>query len=198
MDEQADTQRVIVGLGNPGKKYEMTRHNMGYLVVKAFAHEHGWIFKEEKRFSSLVAKGGIDGKTIHLMLPTTYMNESGVAVRRYIDFYRLTAGQVIVLSDDVVLPFGDLRLREMGSSGGHNGLKSIEAHLGTDNYVRLRIGIKTENQKDVLSDYVLDTFSQQELEGLTGILTKGVSALNRLAMGETISHVMSDVNVRKE
>jgi peptidyl-tRNA hydrolase, PTH1 family len=195
--ETTDNQRVIVGLGNPGKKYEMTRHNMGYLVVKAFAQSQGWSFKEEKPFSSAVAKGKMDGSTVHLLLPMTYMNESGVALRRYIDFYRLAPGQVMVVSDDVALAYGEMRLREMGSPGGHNGLKSIEAHLGTDRYVRLRMGIKTDQQRDILADYVLDTFSQQELEGLTAFVERGATVLKRLMMGEPIGHVMSAVNAKQ-
>ena len=188
---------MIVGLGNPGQKYEMTRHNMGYLVAKAFARSEGWSFKEEKRFNSFVAKGRIGEITVSLLLPTTYMNESGIALRRYLDFYRLTPDAVIVVTDDIALPFGELRVREGGSAGGHNGLKSVEAHLGTDGYVRVRMGIQTDQQRESLADYVLDAFSQNELVGLTTFIEKGAAVAKRLVMGDPISAVMNAVNPKK-
>lgn len=146
---------IFVGLGNPGPLYEMTRHNMGFLVVRAFAQRQGWIFKEDKRFKALIVRGFIDGILVHLLLPTTYMNLSGMAVRRYLDFFKLAHDRLVVVTDDIALSFGRLRVKTMGSAGGHNGLKSVEAYLGTSRYIRLKMGIGHPGEK-VLSDYVLD------------------------------------------
>lgn len=183
---------LFVGLGNPGSEYEMTRHNMGYLVIQAFARKMGWHLKEEKRLSAYVAKGLIEEKTVHLMLPTTYMNLSGEAVRRYLDFFKLEAPSVTVVVDDIALPFGQLRLKTMGSTGGHNGLKSIEAHLGTSHYQRLRMGIGHPGPHSLV-DYVLDPFTREELEKLETFINRGVDVLQRL-LRESVSHVMNTVN----
>ena len=129
---------MIVGLGNPGKKYEMTRHNMGYLVVQVFAHKYGWMFKEEKQLNAKIAKGKVRDAVIHLVLPTTYMNESGRAVRKVMDYYKWDIDDLLVIVDDIALPFGEMRLRKMGSAGGHNGLESVQKHVGTTRYARLR------------------------------------------------------------
>lgn len=195
MAEASEHHYVIVGLGNPGKKYALTRHNIGYLVVQALAAAKGWQFKEEPQFSAQVAKGRVDGKTVHLLLPLTYMNESGQAVRRYLDFYKLGPQQLRVVCDDIALPFGELRVRAAGSSGGHNGLKSIQAHLHTTYYVRLRMGIGCEVQ-NTLADYVLDNFSADELQHIAAFIERGCHTITRL-INEDVSVVMNAVNGRK-
>ena len=192
-----DKQIVIVGLGNPGKDYALTRHNLGYLVVQSLAHTHGWVFKDEKTFHATVAKGKIGPITVHLMLPLTYMNESGLAVRRYLDYYKLRSQQVLIVVDDIDLPYGEMRVRMTGSPGGHNGLKSIQAHLGTQNYVRLRMGIGRQQQHETLAEYVLDTFSPEERLGLASFLEKGADVAKRLA-NEEVSAVMNSVNTKLE
>jgi peptidyl-tRNA hydrolase, PTH1 family len=183
---------LFVGLGNPGRQYEATRHNIGYLVVQAFAKGLGWTFKEDKRFNARVAKGVIESKTIHLVLPLTYMNMSGVAVRRYIDYFKLSIHDLVVVADDVALAFGQLRLRLMGSSGGHNGLESIKTHLGTSHYIRLRMGIGHPGER-VLTDFVLDPFSLTEQQEIPTFIDRGVEVLHRL-LKEHPSHVMNVVN----
>lgn len=188
---------IIVGLGNPGKRYEVTRHNMGYLVVQALAHRHGWTFKEEKRFEAQVAKGRHGELTLYLVLPTTYMNESGRAVRRLLDYYKLSPDRVLVVSDDIDLPFGEMRLREMGSAGGHNGLKSVQKHLGTTYYPRLRMGIGKSEGREVLTDYVLDPFSKVEGDQLPNILDKASSVVEKV-WEEELTRVMTSVNTRKK
>lgn len=191
--EQAQTESyVFIGLGNPGRQYEMTRHNMGYLVVEAFARSLGWIFKEDRRFNARVVKGASGNKTVHLVLPLTYMNLSGTAVRRYVDYYKIPLNHLVVVVDDIALSFGQLRLRAMGSAGGHNGLKSIEACLGTNHYMRLRMGIGHPGEK-VLADYVLDPFSSADKEELPAFIDKGVGIMQRL-LTESPSHVMNAVN----
>lgn len=187
---------LIVGLGNPGKKYELTRHNMGYLVVRAFAQLHGWNFKEEKQFDADIAKGQVNEQIVHLLLPKTYMNKSGIAVRRYLDFYKLSVANLVVVVDDVALEYGEMRLRKTGSHGGHNGLKSIEAHLGTREYIRLRMGIGQKVHPETLADYVLDRFSKEELLILAEIVQQGAHILKRL-INESITQVMNAINRKK-
>jgi PTH1 family peptidyl-tRNA hydrolase len=183
---------LFVGLGNPGSQYEMTRHNMGYLVIQAFAHRLEWSLKEDRRFNARVVKGGVDNHTIHLLLPLTYMNLSGNAVRRYADYFKLPLTSLIIVTDDIALPFGQLRLRNMGSAGGHNGLKSIEACFGTTHYKRLRMGIGHPGEK-MLADYVLEPFSHAEQQELSTFIDRGVEVLQRL-LKESFSHVMTSVN----
>lgn len=190
---QTDSQFFLfVGLGNPGPQYGMTRHNMGYLVVQKFANRLGWSLKEDRRFNALVAKGISENKTIHLLLPLTYMNLSGDAVRRYVDYYKIPLSCVVVITDDIALPFGQLRLRSMGSAGGHNGLKSMEACLGTSHYKRLRMGIGHPGEK-MLANYVLETFNHAEQQELPRLIDHGVEVLQRL-LKESFSHVMTNVN----
>lgn len=187
-----ETTYVFAGLGNPGPQYEMTRHNIGFLVVKALASQMGWHFKEETRFNAYVVKGLIDGANVHLLLPTTYMNASGSAIRRYMDYYKIDPKHLIVVVDDIALAFGQLRLKGMGSAGGHNGLKSVETHLGTSHYMRLRMGIGHPGEQ-VLADYVLDPFTKQELEQLVAFIDQGVIVLRRM-LKESPSRVMNAVN----
>lgn len=190
---------VIVALGNPGKKYEMTRHNIGFMTLQAFAESEGWKFKEEGRFQALVAKGTLTEKkgekTVFLLMPTTYMNLSGVAVKAFLDYYRLAPKHIIVVNDDVELPFKSMRLRPKGSAGGHNGLKSIEASLNTVHYARLRLGIGRSNKKESLADYVLDNFSQEEMGDLPSFIKRGVEALNYI-LENGIAEAMQKVNAK--
>jgi len=192
----ASSALVIVGLGNPGKKYELTRHNLGYLVIQGLATLHGWSFKDEKEFNAKVAKGDLFGRKVHLLLPTTYMNESGSAVKRYLNFYKLAEDNVFVVSDDINLPFGQLRLRKAGSSGGHNGLKSIEANLGTSMYKRLRMGVGCQLIDRTLADYVLENFSHEELELLAKFVQKGIAILEN-EMAHDLTH-LENKNESKE
>lgn len=194
MTENKDKEIVFVGLGNPGKKYEMTRHNMGFLLIESFAHLHGVPLKEEKKLKAKSGKCQIGDWTVHLLMPLTYMNVSGLAVRKYIDYFKLAADNVVVVTDDVAIPFGELRLREKGSAGGHNGLKSVEQHLGTNQYVRLRMGIGRElHPSQELSDYVLDPFSKSEAEHLPTLMNRGVGALE-LLLNDSLQNAMNVVN----
>lgn len=183
---------LFVGLGNPGPQYAMTRHNMGYLVIEEFANKLGWPLKEDRRFNARVAKGCHEGKTIHLILPLTYMNLSGNSVRRYLDYFKLSLPSVIVITDDIALPFGRLRVRDMGSAGGHNGLKSIESNLGTSNYKRLRMGIGHPGEL-MLADYVLETFNGLERQVLPTFIDRGLEVIQRM-LKNSFTQVMNDVN----
>lgn len=171
---------MIVGLGNPGERYANTRHNLGWRAVQRLAEEHGLAFKEESKFNAFVAKGTIGETQIYLILPTTYMNLSGVAVANLLHYYKLPRENLVIVVDDVALPFGQMRLRNSGSAGGHNGLKSIEAYLSTQEYLRLRLGIDREQPKRELSDFVLERFSAEEMEQLPSIEKKAAEALENL------------------
>jgi peptidyl-tRNA hydrolase, PTH1 family len=183
---------LFVGLGNPGPHYQMTRHNMGYLVVQEFARRLGWSFKEDRRFSAKVAKGICENKTVHLVLPLTFMNLSGSTVRRYIDYFKIPLHSVVVIIDDVALPFDQLRLRTMGSAGGHKGLKSVEDCLGTSDIKRLRMGIGHPGEK-MLVNYVLETFNTDEQQKLPTFIDRGVEILQRV-LKENFTNVMTSVN----
>jgi PTH1 family peptidyl-tRNA hydrolase len=183
---------LFVGLGNPGPEYKMTRHNIGYLVIQDFASRLGWSLKEDRRFNAQVVKGVIENHTVHLLLPLTYMNLSGNAIRRYVDYFKIPLDHLVVVTDDIALSFGQLRLRIMGSAGGHNGLKSVEASLGTSHYKRLRMGIGHPGEV-MLANYVLDSFNQKEQQELQTFIDRGVEVLKRL-LKESFSHVMTSVN----
>jgi peptidyl-tRNA hydrolase, PTH1 family len=156
-----------------------------------------------------VARGQCDDATVHLILPTTYMNNSGIAVRRYLDYFKLMPQQLVVVVDDVALPFGEMRLRGEGSSGGHNGLKSLTEHLATSHYARLRMGIGSnmghpqshpEGQPEgymPLADYVLSDFSTSEVGQLEEFIDRGTQVLMRL-IKEPIAIVMNAINTRQE
>lgn len=187
---------LFVGLGNPGPRYEMTRHNLGFLVLKAFANQHSWKFKHELRFQADIAKGKIQDQEVHLLLPLTYMNESGVAVKKYMKEKKFSIDQIVVVVDDVAIPFEEIRLRTSGSSGGHNGLKSIEAHLQDREYARLRMGIGCQKLEIPLENYVLQRFSEQERGVLESFIKRATAILENL-LSEDIAKVMNDVNTKK-
>ncbi|MDD5290211.1 MAG: aminoacyl-tRNA hydrolase [Patescibacteria group bacterium] len=156
---------LIVGLGNPGKKYEKTRHNAGFLAVdfvSQFLDADGW--KESKKLHALVAK---NNKNIILAKPTTFMNESGLAVAALAKYYKIKPKNIIIIYDELDLPFGIIRVRDSGSSAGHNGIKSIIQHLSTDEFWRIRIGTKNELAEKIPAEkFVLNNFSAAELKEL--------------------------------
>jgi PTH1 family peptidyl-tRNA hydrolase len=162
---------LVVGLGNPGAAYQQTRHNIGFKTVRRFAEKAGFAFHKESHFSAELAQGRMDGKKAILLLPMTYMNSSGQSAKMCADYFKVSSENVLVVCDDIALPFGHLRFREEGSAGGHNGLKSIEEHLGTRNYPRIKIGIGDRTHGD-LSDYVLGKFTADESAALADILEK--------------------------
>ena len=159
-----DNVHLIVGLGNPGREYAQTRHNCGFMVLDRFAERCRVSLKTETRFRSRVGRAEFKGKPLMLCEPQTYMNESGVAVQAVATFFRVPVEQVMVVVDDADLALGGIRMRGMGSSGGHHGLESIEQHFGTRDFGRLRIGIgrRTEGQREI-TDYVLGRFEKAEL-----------------------------------
>jgi PTH1 family peptidyl-tRNA hydrolase len=184
--QNSPSKLLIVGLGNPGERYAATRHNVGYRVLLHWAAQEKMAFKMDKRFFGLVARKKIGECEAHLLLPTTYMNESGRAARRYMDYLKISCEELLVVSDDVDLPFGKLRLRLFGSPGSHNGLKSIQQHAGGGGYSRLRIGIGRNPGDKSLADYVLENFSAEESQRLPGIVEEAVRAL------ELVVHISAE------
>lgn len=159
-----DKAALIVGLGNPGKAYEGTRHNFGFVVVRAFAKARGWSWKSSRSLLGDYAEGVIGGKRVVALLPATYMNRSGEAVQCALREYGILPSEIIVVSDDVALSLGVLRVRLQGSCGGHNGLRNIEECLGTQYYTRLRMGIGAPPEGVALDEYVLSEFEKGEKE----------------------------------
>ena len=159
----APTYKLIAGLGNPGSEHLFTRHNVGFLVLDAWADEEGEVFHDERaRFSKFVSLDSGE----RLVKPMTYMNESGKAVAAWLDWLKLTVADLLVVVDDVALPMGQVRLRPEGSDGGHNGLKSIESHLGTDRYARLRCGVDATPPGWAMERWVLSRFRPEEEDAL--------------------------------
>lgn len=170
---------LIVGLGNPGSRYEKTRHNFGFMVVEAFAKKQGWTFSRGWRLQGRVAHGTFNEVKIHLLLPMTYMNLSGTSVRKSMAYYKVALQELVVVTDDVYLKLGDMRLKSKGSAGGHNGLKNIEEQLGSQEYTRLRMGVGSQEEPFIgsLENYVLAEFDAEEQKGLSQIIERGVAVL---------------------
>ena len=186
-------QLIFAGLGNPGLRYEMTRHNLGFMVLKALAGQLSVQMKEEKRFKAFVGKVEVEGVVLHLIMPLTYMNLSGSALRHYMSYFKLLPMELTVVVDDLFLPFGSTRLLTQGGCGGHNGLKSIEQELKTSCYNRLRMGVGKPPEHMAKADYVLQPFSATEQEKLDEFVAKGKDILFRLVT-HTIDQVMCDTN----
>lgn len=173
--------QLIVGLGNPGAKYDRTRHNIGFEAIDALAKTWQINLAENRKFQGIFGEGlGCGGTKVRLLKPTTYMNNSGQAIRAVTDWYKLPPESVLVIYDEMDLPVGRLRLRLSGSAGGHNGMKSAIAHLGTQTFPRLRIGIGSAREahpdKDAVS-HVLGRFSEKEAQIMAEVLHLVVGAV---------------------
>jgi len=167
---------LIVGLGNPGKTYNDTRHNIGFTAVEKLAKKHGLEFKKEQKFKGSIAEGKIGTDSVMLLKPLTYMNLSGESVALVMHYYQIDLSRLMILADDVALPLGQLRIRLNSGSGGHNGLKSVEHCLQTIRYARLKIGVSDRKEGD-LTDHVLGKFTEEEEKLLPGVLERVVQAL---------------------
>lgn len=185
--------KIIVGLGNPGKQYELTRHNVGFLCVDQLQARYNLTFKFEASFNAMVATSNIGGEKCVFIKPQTYMNLSGEAVGKIVKYYKGSVDDVLVIYDDMDLPLGSLRLREKGSAGGHNGIKSIIAHLGTQEFKRIRVGISGHADIDA-KDYVLGRFSKDEQSKLVIIKDKVVNAVEDFIGGKPFIIVMGNYN----
>lgn len=174
--------KIVVGLGNPGREYKLTRHNLGFRVVDRLVKENAFSFSR-KKFKSKIASGTIAGKRIVLAKPQTFMNASGEAVGPLVHFYQCPPADLLVVYDDVDLPFGKIRLRPGGGAGGHKGMRSIISHLGTEEFPRLRIGIRGETHTNDLRSYVLKGFTSEEKAKLEAILTTACNAVEAVIAG---------------
>lgn len=173
---------LIVGLGNPGVSYERTRHNLGFIVVRKLATGLGLTFKKVAKFEAELAVGSIEGRAekLVLLLPMTYMNLSGRAVKKVVEYYKVSFSLpncFLVVVDDVYTNFNLMRLRAQGSSGGHNGLKSLEEHLQSNEFARLRMGIGPQEERVFLEDYVLGKFTDMEQNGLPDFVARGAQVI---------------------
>ena len=179
---------LIVGLGNPGDKYTETRHNIGFKVVEAFVKEQGGSFALNKQAE--VAEVKFKGRTIVLIKPTTYMNLSGKAVNYWMQAEKIPRENILVITDDIALPFGKLRMKGKGSDGGHNGLKDIQATLNSQEYARLRFGVGSDFHKGQQADYVLGEWSSEEKETLSErikIATEFIKGFTTIGLAMTMT-----------
>ena len=181
----ADVLRLVVGLGNPGTKYEGTRHNIGFMALERMASGEGFSFRQQSKLHGLAAEHGIGESRLRLLMPQTYMNDSGRSIRAALDWFGFTPEQLLVLVDDMDIPLGRLRLRAQGSAGGHNGLRSTIQHLGTQAFPRLRIGIgaPAENPAERRArtvSHVLGPFSRAEQPEVDAVLDGVLEAIQRI------------------
>lgn len=176
---------IIAGLGNPGKEYEYSRHNAGFLCLDILCNRYD--FKTDRvKYRALTATVMLEGHPCLVMRPQTFMNSSGEAIKAAADFYKIPPERVIVIYDDISLPTGTLRIRKKGSAGGHNGIKSIIWQLNSDVFPRLKIGVGDRQDKDDdLKDYVLGRFSKEDMEILKKTMEKAVDALSYILDGDT-------------
>jgi peptidyl-tRNA hydrolase, PTH1 family len=185
--------QLIVGLGNPGAKYDRTRHNIGFDLVDRLASRWQVPLTDQKKFQGIAGEGLAGSKKVKLLKPQTFMNLSGQSVRALLDWYKLEPSQVLVVYDDLDLPVGKLRLRLAGSAGGHNGMKSIISHLGTSTFPRLRIGIGKSDDETI--SHVLGKFAPNEVPIVDEVLHLAADAVD-FALREGIEQSMNKYNSR--
>lgn len=186
---------VIAGLGNPSKEYDRTRHNVGFAVIDALADKYG-IDVSERKHRAFCGRGAIEGQKVILVKPQTYMNLSGESIRSVTDYYKVGADEIIVVYDDISLAPGQLRIRQKGSAGGHNGIKNIIAHLGTQEFPRIKVGIGAKPPRMDLADYVLSRFSQGEQKLMDEAFREAAEAAVMM-MTEGTDRAMNVFNQRK-
>lgn len=184
---------LIVGLGNPGRQYELTRHNAGFLFADLLADKNNANISKIQ-FKSVTASIDVGGHKCLLMKPQTFMNNSGEAVKQAASFYKIPPERIIVVFDDISLPCGKLRIRRKGSAGGHNGIKSIIYHLNSDNFPRVKLGVGEKPHPDYdLADWVLSNFKKDEIPALREAAEKACDAVELIAKGDT-DKAMSNFN----
>ena len=188
--------KYIFGLGNPSREYAGTRHNIGFDAITALSDKYG-ISVNEKKHKALCGKGIIAGQRVMLIKPQTFMNLSGESVREVLDFYKADVSDILVIYDDICLAPGQLRVREKGSAGGHNGIKNIIAHLGTEEFARIRIGVGEKPKDWDLKDYVLGHFPAEEEPLMREALTDAAKACE-LFVNDEIAAAMNLFNKKKK
>ncbi len=188
-----EPMHLIVGLGNPGADYAKTRHNAGFLLVEKLAEQWKSIWANERKFVCRLAKAERHGKKVLLAEPQTFMNLSGEAVGALVKYYQLPLEKVLIVVDDADLPFGEIRLRPSGGSGGHHGLESVAQHLGSKEYARLRIGIGRQDETRQISGFVLGKFSAEENAVLEKVLDRTVGQME-CWLSDGLQKAMSQFN----
>ncbi len=161
--------KLIVGLGNPGKQYEGTRHNVGFMFIDKLINQYG-MSEEKNKFGGIYYQTTISNEKIIFLKPQEYINLSGVVVRKFVDYFKIELDDILIINDDLDLDVGKIKLKSSGSSGGHNGLKNIEQMLGTKKYKRLKIGISNDKKMDT-KDYVLGKFSENDMSTINEIIS---------------------------
>ena len=190
-----EKMKVVIGLGNPGKKYEKTRHNIGFIAIDSLRKKLN-ISDEREKFQALISEKNIDGEKVIFLKPQTFMNLSGNSVIEIVNFYKLDSKKdIIVIYDDMDLPFGDIRIREKGSSGGHNGIKSIISHIGED-FIRIKCGIGAKEKGAI--EYVLGEFNQTEQKSLDEILDNIDNCVIEMITVQNMDRIMQKYNKKKE
>ncbi len=167
--------KLIVGLGNPGREYELTRHNIGFMAIDELAKRWN-ISLNEQKFKGVFGAGFVNGEKVILLKPLTYMNLSGESIRPLMDYYKIDVEDFVVMYDDLDIPVGKLRLRMKGSAGGHNGVKSTISHLGTQEFQRIRMGIDRPKNGMKVVDYVLGRFTSEEIADVNHSIEKAADA----------------------
>ena len=185
--------KVIIGLGNPGNKYFETRHNIGFMVVDELAEQCQFSWSMNKKFQAQTAEGMIAGEKVILVKPMTYMNESGQSVRALTDYYQINNDEMMIVYDDLDLKVGKLRLRQTGSAGGHNGIKSIIAHLNSKDFPRAKVGIDRPKNKTVVQ-HVLSTFNKEEYPIIKEAVNQTVKAIEFWIETSDFSQTMNQFN----
>jgi peptidyl-tRNA hydrolase, PTH1 family len=175
---------MVVGLGNPGPDYENTRHNAGALFVEALARETGQTLRPEKKYHGLYARIQWHGLDLHLLNPSTFMNRSGLSVKALADFFKIEPHQILVAHDELDIPPGPARFKKGGGHGGHNGLRDTIAHLGTNDFQRLRVGIGHPGDSRKVTGYVLGRLGKQETEELNAVIDEIIRVLPDAASGK--------------
>ncbi len=184
---------LIVGLGNPGKEYENTRHNLGFRVVDSLLNDLH-ISSLKSKHDSLLAQAEIDGHKLLIAKPQTFMNNSGIAVGQILNWYKINPEKLILIYDDVDLEVGQLRLREKGGTGGHNGVESVIQHVGTTEFPRVRVGIGRDDLLSDISDYVLTQIPDGQTQVLNEAVIKAAEAV-KLIVSHGINHAMNQFNI---
>ena len=187
---------IIAGLGNPKREYDNTRHNIGFALIDALADQYNISVMDMKR-KALTGKGMINGQKVILVKPLTFMNLSGESIRPIVDYYKIDVStELIVISDDISLPPGQTRVRKKGSAGGHNGLKNIIQHLGSEEFQRIRIGVGEKPAGYDLADYVLGHFSKEEQPLIREGVEKAMKAATMMLEGD-VDRAMNEFNRKK-
>jgi peptidyl-tRNA hydrolase, PTH1 family len=192
---ESDDRWIVVGLGNPGPRYEGTRHNVGVMAIEVLLERTGSSLKRHKS-GCLVAESNLDSKRVVLARPLSYMNESGRPVREVVRWYRSGPARLIAVHDEIDIPFGEVRVKDGGGTAGHNGLKSIVQHLGTNEFVRVRMGVSRPPGRRAAADHVLREFSSSDRKELPLLLERAADAVERI-VEVGAERAMNEFNTRR-